>query len=60
MILLTLIIELFFKNCKHPENYTKWIENIGGDEINYLNCRSLWKSNWWPITLRHNRLYEIH
>ena len=60
MIILTLIIELFFKNCKHPENYAKWIENIGGDEINYLNCRSLWKVNWWPITLRHNRLYEIY
>ena len=58
MLLLTLIIELFFKNCKHPEKYAKWQENIYGDEINYLDCRSLWKAKWWPITLRHNWLYE--
>lgn len=46
MILLTLIIELFFKNCKHPERYAEWIENIYGDEINHLNCRSIWKAKW--------------
>jgi len=60
MIILTFIIELFFKNCKHPERYAEWKENIYGDEINHLDCRSLWKAKWWPITLRHNRLYETH
>ena len=57
MIVLTLIIELLFKNCKHPERYAEWIENIYGDEINHLNCRSLWKAKWLLITLRHDRLY---
>jgi chloramphenicol O-acetyltransferase len=55
---MTFIIELLFKNCKHPERYAEWRENIYGDEINYLDCRSLWKAKWWPITLRHNRLYH--
>lgn len=62
MIILTLIIEFFFKNCERPERYAEWKENIYGDEINHLNCRSLWKVKWWTITLRHNRLYyeQIH
>jgi len=45
--------------CKHS---WKWKENVYGDPINYLNCRSIWKcekcnvktdgwahtSNWRP------------
>lgn len=60
MFLFTLAVEFFFRKSKHPERYASFIENIYGDEINYLNCRSLWKAKWWPITLRHNRLHEIH
>lgn len=59
MILLTCIIEFFFKNCKHPEKYALFKENISGDEINYLDCRSLWKAKWWSIPLRHNKLNVI-
>lgn len=30
----------------------KWIRNIYGDEINHINCRSLWidkKGRWYRI-----------
>lgn len=57
-IVLDWMIELFFRNCKHPEKYATFQENIYGDEINYLDCRSLWKAKWWIVPLRHNKLYQ--
>ena len=36
MLLLTFIIELFFKNCKCPEKYAKWQENIYGSRFELL------------------------
>ena len=59
MILLTFIIELFFKNCKHPERYATFVRNIYGQEIIDLNfVRSEWRAKWWPWTLYHDKLYH--
>jgi len=40
--------------CKHDYEF---LENIYGDEINYLNCRSLWKCKKCGKIKKSNKLY---
>lgn len=42
--------------CKH--NDKTFIRNIYGDEINYLNCRSLWKCNHCKKEIKSDQLYS--
>ena len=53
------LLNAWFRNIKHPEKYATFIDNIYGDPINIYNARSLWKVNWFPIPLKHNKLYGI-